>query len=172
MQMWLGKYLSNFEGSNIIMMMPANFSAVAENELTYVVGGASLVDYLAPVMTTQNWQNVSTNVVKIIGNTFLNTYAKSAFAALFDGNYVPGDFIGGVFNSVHRAYDKGYHTYDNNSWGAALGILNAGMSILGGAAAIYTLGSGSVGLEIKSVGVDKTTIDTGFAFGNTGSYEG
>ena len=29
------------------MMMPANFSAVAENELTYVVGGASLVDYLA-----------------------------------------------------------------------------------------------------------------------------
>ena len=47
------------------MMMPANFSAVAENELTYVVGGASLVDYLAPAMTTQNWQNVSTNVVKL-----------------------------------------------------------------------------------------------------------
>ena len=32
------------------MMMPANFSAVAENEMTYVVGG-SLVDVLAPVMT-------------------------------------------------------------------------------------------------------------------------
>ena len=29
------------------MMMPANFSAVAENEMTYVVGG-SLVDGLAP----------------------------------------------------------------------------------------------------------------------------
>ena len=28
------------------MMMPANFSAVAENEMTYVVGG-SLVDVLA-----------------------------------------------------------------------------------------------------------------------------
>ena len=40
------------------MMMPANFSAVAENEMTYVVGG-SLVDVLAPVMTTENWQNVS-----------------------------------------------------------------------------------------------------------------
>ena len=52
------------------MMMPANFSAVAENELTYVVGGASLVDYLAPVMTAQNWQNVSANVIKIVGNTF------------------------------------------------------------------------------------------------------
>ena len=46
------------------MMMPANFSAVAENEMTYVVGG-SLVDVLAPAMTTENWQNVSTNVIKM-----------------------------------------------------------------------------------------------------------
>ena len=83
------------------MMMPANFSAVAENELTYVVGGASLVDYLAPAMTTQNWQNVSTNVVKIIGNTFLANYVNAAFNSVFDGAYVPGDFIGGVFNTVH-----------------------------------------------------------------------
>ena len=132
------------------MMMPANFSAVAENELTYVVGGASLVDYLAPVMTTQNWQNVSTNVVKIIGNTFLANYVNDAFTQLFDGNYVPGDFIGGVFNTVNHAYDKGYHTYGDTRWGAALGILNAGMSILGGAAAIYTLGSNPIGLEVKT----------------------
>ena len=78
------------------MMMPANFSAVAENELTYVVGGASLVDYLAPAMKAENWQNVSANVIKIVGNTFLNSYVSSAFDSVFDGNYVPGDFIGGV----------------------------------------------------------------------------
>ena len=144
------------------MMMPANFSAVAENELTYVVGGASLVDYLAPAMTTQNWQNVSTNVVKIIGNTFLNKYVTSAFDALFDGHYVPGDFVGGVFNTVHHAYDLGYHTYGDTRWGAALGILNAGMSLLGGAAAIYTLGSGSVGLEVKSASTNVLGFD-GFA---------
>ena len=136
------------------MMMPANFSAVAENELTYVVGGASLVDYLAPAMKAENWQNVSANVIKIVGNTFLNTYAKSAFDSVFDGNYVPGDFIGGVFNTVHRAYDKGFHTYGNTQWGAALGLLNAGLSIAGGLSAIYTLGSGSVGLELKSVDSD------------------
>ena len=133
------------------MMMPANFSAVAENELTYVVGGASLVDYLAPAMTTQNWQNVSTNVVKIIGNTFLNAYAKEAFDSVFDGHYVPGDFIGGVFSTVHHAYDKGFHTYQNTQWGAALGILNAGLSVVGGLAAIYTLGNGSVGLKLEKV---------------------
>ena len=134
------------------MMMPANFSAVAENELTYVVGGASLVDYLAPAMTTQNWQNVSTNVVKIIGNTFLNKYVDQAFDSLFDGQYVPGDFVGGIFNTLTHTYETGYHTYGDTRWGAALGILNAGMSLVGGAAAIYTLGSSPIGLEVKKVG--------------------
>ncbi len=134
------------------MMMPANFSAVAENELTYVVGGASLVDYLAPAMKAENWQNVSANVIKIVGNTFLKNYATMAFNSVFDGNYVPGDFIGGVFNTVHRAYDKGAHTYSNGAWGAGLGILNAALSIAGGLSAIYTLGSSSIGLELKEVG--------------------
>ena len=141
------------------MMMPANFSAVAENELTYVVGGASLVDYLAPVMTAQNWQNVSANVIKIIGNTFLDKYAADAFSSVFDGHYVPGDFIGGIFSTVHHAYDKGSHTYANGAWGAGLGLLNAGLSVLGGLSAIYTLGSGSIGLELKKV--DTKVLDTG-----------
>ena len=142
------------------MMMPANFSAVAENELTYVVGGASLVDYLAPAMKAENWQNVSANVIKIVGNTFLNRYATAAFNRVFDGHYVPGDFIGGVFNTVHRAYDKGAHTYSNGAWGAGLGILNAALSIAGGLSAIYTLGSGSVGLELKKV--DGQVLNSGY----------
>ena len=137
--------------------MPANFSAVAENELTYVVGGASLVDYLAPVMTTQNWQNVSTNVIKIIGNSFLGMYKNQAFTTLFDGHYVPGDFIGGVFNTISDAYTTGTKTYKNGAWDKALGVVNAGMSILGGAAAIYTLGSDPIGLEVKDA-----SLKTGF----------
>ena len=148
------------------MMMPANFSAVAENELTYVVGGASLVDYLAPVMTAQNWQNVSANVIKIVGNTFLKSYVSSAFDSVFDGNYVPGDFIGGVWNTVHRAYDKGAHTYANGAWGAGLGLLNAALSIAGGLSAIYTLGSSSIGLEVKDA--DDKTLNTGYGFGYKG----
>ena len=147
------------------MMMPANFSAVAENELTYVVGGASLVDYLAPAMKAENWQNVSTNVIKIVGNTFLKNYVSSAFDSVFDGNYVPGDFIGGIFNTVHRAYDKGFHTYGNTQWGAALGILNAGLSIAGGLSAIYTLGSGSIGIECKDAGNKALNTEYGFGYG-------
>ena len=130
------------------MMMPANFSAVAENEMTYVVGG-SLVDVLAPAMTTANWQNVSANVIKIVGNSFLAKYTNDVLAQLFDGNYVPGDVIGYSVKNLDKAYNKGYGTFGGN-WGFAVGALNAGMQILGGLSAIYTLGSSSIGLETKS----------------------
>lgn len=130
------------------MMMPANFSAVAENEMTYVVGG-SLVDVLAPAMTTANWQNVSANVIKIVGNTFLAKYTGNVLEQLFDGQYVPGDVVGFAFKNIGNAYKTGASTYPDSSWGFALGALNAGMQILGGLSAIYTLGSSSIGLEVK-----------------------
>lgn len=133
------------------MMMPANFSAVAENEMTYVVGG-SLVDVLAPAMTTANWQNVSANVIKIVGNAFLAKHTTNLLGELFDGNYVPGDVIGYSIKNLDKAYNKGYGTFENNAWGLAAGALNAGMQILGGLSAIYTLGSSSIGLEVKGNG--------------------
>ena len=132
------------------MMMPANFSAVAENEMTYVVGG-SLVDVLAPAMTTANWQNVSANVIKIVGNAFLAKHTTNLLGELFDGNYVPGDVIGYSIKNLDKAYNKGYGTFGGN-WGFAVGALNAGMQILGGLSAIYTLGSSSIGLEVKGNG--------------------
>ena len=130
------------------MMMPANFSAVAENEMTYVVGG-SLVDVLAPAMTTANLQNVSTNVVKIVGNAFIAKNAEAVLGQLFDGHYVPGDVIGYAFNNIGNAFDVGSKTFENGDWGFAVGALNAGMQILGGLSAIYTLGSSPIGLETK-----------------------
>ena len=133
------------------MMMPANFSAVAENEMTYVVGG-SLVDVLAPAMTTANWQNVSANVIKIVGNAFLAKHTTNLLGELFDGNYVPGDVIGYSIKNLDKAYNKGYGTFENNAWGLAVGALNAGMQLLGGLSAIYTLGSSSIGLEVKGNG--------------------
>ena len=133
------------------MMMPANFSTVAENEMTYVVGG-SLVDVLAPAMTTANWQNVSANVIKIVGNAFLAKHTTNLLGELFDGNYVPGDVIGYSIKNLDKAYNKGYGTFENNAWGLAVGALNAGMQSLGGLSAIYTLGSSSIGLEVKGNG--------------------
>ena len=129
------------------MMMPANFSAVAENEMTYVVGG-SLVDVLAPAMTNTEWQNVSGNVIKIVGNSFLNKYVGDVMTQLFDGQYVPGDVLGYAFKGIGKAYETGSKTFGGD-WGFAVGALNAGMQILGGLSAIYTLGSSSIGLEVK-----------------------
>ena len=67
------------------MMMPANFSAVSENEMTYVMGGASLDDYLAPVMETAQWKQFSTNLVTIIGNSYLINIVSNTLCQIFDG---------------------------------------------------------------------------------------
>ena len=46
------------------MMMPANYSVIAENEMTYVNGGA-LIDCFAPLMNSSNWKTFNTNLIKI-----------------------------------------------------------------------------------------------------------
>ena len=129
------------------MMMPANFSAVAENEMTYVVGG-SLVDVLAPAMTTANWQNVSTNVIKIVGNAFIANNASKAFITLFVVYYVPGDIVGVLVGSVASAFKKVASALAGE-WAMGLGVLNAFMIIDWVMSEIYTLGSSPIGLETK-----------------------
>ena len=64
------------------MMMPANFSAISENEMTYVNGGASLAEILAPELKVENWQKFNTNMVTIIGNSFMSNYIKFCSTAL------------------------------------------------------------------------------------------
>ena len=130
------------------MMMPANFSAVAENEMTYVVGG-SLVDVLAPAMTTANWQNVVTNLVTITGNTVLKQNGNHIFNMVFGGDYVPGDLIGGAFDAISGTYKDAEGSVEK--WGAAKGVLNAGLVVVQALAAVYTLGTDTVKINVKDV---------------------
>ena len=57
------------------MMMPANYSVIAENEMTYVNGGASFIDAIgavtAPIWNLDNVKAFSTNIVTLIGNNFI-----------------------------------------------------------------------------------------------------
>ena len=50
------------------MMMPANYSVIAENEMTYVNGGASFIDAIgavtAPIWTLDNVKTFNTNIVE------------------------------------------------------------------------------------------------------------
>ena len=129
------------------MMMPANFSAVSENEMTYVMGGASLADYLAPVMETAQWQKFSKNMVNLIGKKYLDTFLSNPLGVVFSGAYIPGQsmnaFGSELGNIWAQNYGKPVKTQDKILKGLA-GVLNVGLNIAGNLAAIYNLGFGDV----------------------------
>ena len=137
------------------MMMPANFSAISENEMTYVNGGASLSEILAPELKLENWQKFNQNMVTIIGNSFLGDYVSNTVGTLFSGAYKPGNLGKAWFSGVSKYYNSGYDavvgngtdagmTYGNTALGTLNGALNAGLRIVGSAAAIYNLATANV----------------------------
>jgi hypothetical protein len=134
------------------MMMPANFSAVSENEMTYVVGG-SLVDVLVPVMTEKEWQKVNLNLVSIVGNTFVGKLVNATVAPLFTGSYVPGQIFSTVTGALGYKYKTGSEAIvsENKFLRGANGVLNAALSVVGGLAAVYTLGRGDVKIELPKI---------------------
>ena len=135
------------------MMMPANFSAISENEMTYVNGGG-LAEILAPELTVKEWQNFNKNMVTIIGNSFVNKYVENTVGTLFGGSYAPGAMGKAWFGDVKGYYDAGYkagfgkHTGELTAGDKFLnggnGVLNAGLRMVGSAAAIYNLATGTV----------------------------
>ena len=135
------------------MMMPANFSAISENEMTYVNGGASLAEILAPELKVKNWQTFNTNMVTLIGNKFVQQYVNNTVGVLFGGKYAPGALVSTALHTVRGAYKTGSESIDDgisanqgvsNFLAGANGALNAGLRIVGSAAAIYNLATGTV----------------------------
>ena len=135
------------------MMMPANFSAISENEMTYVNGGASLAEILAPELKVENWQKFNTNMVTIIGNSFMSKYIDNTVGTLFNGSYRPGNlgkaWYGDVKGSYNAGYNAGFGKHENETAGDKFlnggnGVLNAGLRMVGSAAAIYNLATGTV----------------------------
>lgn len=136
------------------MMMPANFSAISENEMTYVNGGASLADILAPELKVENWQKFNQNMVTIIGNSFMTKYIGNTVGTLFNGSYRPGAlgnaWYGDVMGSYNAGYNAGFGKHDgeltagDKFLNGANGVLNAGLRMVGSAAAIYNLATGTV----------------------------
>lgn len=128
------------------MMMPANFSAVSENEMTYVMGG-SIADYLAPVMEAAQWQNFSKNMVTLIGNKYLDTFLSNTLGVVFSGAYIPGQSINAFGSELGNIWAQNYgepvKAQDKILKGLA-GVLNVGLDIAGNLAAIYNLGFGTV----------------------------
>ena len=145
------------------MMMPANFSAISENEMTYVNGGAvALEDILPARLTVENWQRFNKNMVTLIGNKFVGDYVSNTLGQLFNGAYVPGNLGKAWFRGVSGAYTDGHDAILDPTFSrlpgldVANGVLNAGLRIVGSAAAVYNLATGNVKVALPSaITVDK-----------------
>ena len=138
--------------------MPANFSAIAESEMTYVVGGASLIDALgavtAPVWNADNVKTFNKNLIQIVGNTFAPKVIAGTLGVMFSGNWgvkvedkkTADGFIFGKNNALWEQLDVNGDSKTTNGF-------NKFMVGLGALAGIYTLGTA----ETKSW-VKETTI--------------
>lgn len=141
------------------MMMPANFSAVSENEMTYVMGG-SVAAYLAPVMEAAQWQKFSQNMVTIVGNKYLNEFLTNTVGAVFSGSWTPGKGLSGFGDAFSKVWTANYGNPTDTAGkikGGLLGAANVGLNIVGNLAAIYNLGFGTV----KNLASEKTFVDGG-----------
>ena len=113
------------------MMMPANYSVIAENEMTYVNGGASFIDAIGAVTawTAANVKTFNTNVVTIVGNAFVDDMVHNTLGYVFGGN-ANWKGIGDAF--------KGFFVAENKNVGDSIA------HTLGNVAAVYLLGNTTV----------------------------
>ena len=118
------------------MMMPANYSVIAENEMTYVNGGASFIDAIgavtAPIWGIENVKQFNTNIVTLVGNTFLNKVVDQTIGVLFSGE-TTWKAVGAIPKTLFSTNVRGNDIEKNN-------VGDYVMNALGIAAAVYNLG--------------------------------
>ena len=133
------------------MMMPANYSAIAENEMTYVVGGGLLEaigSVTAPVWGAANVKTFNTNLITIIGNSYVSKVLGATLGVMFSGAWGTKD------DDVAEAWgydkDKKVTIFGKNKalWNALdpnddkeTNGFNKFMQGIGALAAVYTLGT-------------------------------
>ena len=129
------------------MMMPANYSVIAENEMSYVNGGANFIDAIgavtAPIWDVNNVKTFSTNIVTLIGNNFIGKLVDGTLGVLFSGNTTWGD--------VKAAPKKLFSTGN--------GIGDDIANFLGLTAAAYNLGRVDVANKASSASIGMTKGD-------------
>ncbi len=134
------------------MMMPANYSAIAENEMSYVVGGGViefLGSFTAPVFTVANLKTLNTNIVTLIGNRYLGGLIDNTLGLVF-GGYVGAGKDGATWANIK---EKNVFTgiYNNLTTPGQVGDGIA--SIIGTGAALYNLGNATVANKASSAAI-------------------
>ena len=145
------------------MMMPANFSVVAENEMTYVVGGGLLEaigSVTAPVWTSANVKTFNTNLLTIVGNSYVSSLVKGTLGVMFGGNWggegANSSIFGGdgILSNVVKYGSTSAGTKEINSF-------NKFMQVVGLSAAVYQLGTESA----------KTVVGNAKVLGTNGKWD-
>ena len=143
------------------MMMPANYSAIAENEMTYVVGGGLLEaigSVTAPVWGAANVKTFNTNLLTIIGNSFVTDVIGGTVGVVFGGNYMTkyNDAEGKEKRVTVLGKNKGlWNALDPNGDEETTG-LNKFLQGVGALAAVYQLGTSTAKAavaESKPIGI-------------------
>ena len=138
------------------MMMPANFSVVAENEMTYVVGGGvieAIGSVTAPIWTPANVKTFNTNLVTIIGNTYVSSLVKGTLGVMFGGNW-GGDNGASIFGS--KGVLSNIVKYGPTGTGSKeINGFNKFMQVVGLGAAVYQLGTADAKTYVKETKVLK-----------------
>ena len=134
------------------MMMPANYSVIAENEMTYVNGGASFIDAIgavtAPIWNLDSVKTFNTNIVTLVGNTFLSKVVDQTIGVLFSGE-TTWKAVGAIPKTLFSTNVRGNDIEKNN-------VGDYVMNALGIAAAVYNLGVAPTKNSVKETDVKFT----------------
>lgn len=117
------------------MIMPANYSAIAENEMTYVDGGNVEIGSITsnPYVST-----FASNIGTLIGNTFVSKLINNTLGVMFGGEYTFGGVISRI-SSILSNTAKNDTDDGGNATVTTEGVLNAGMKVVGGLFALTQL---------------------------------
>jgi hypothetical protein len=132
------------------MIMPANYSVIAENELSYVDGG---FEFLVDQMTDA--KILTKNVVEYIGNSYTSKVLDA-----FIGTWFANDATSIV--SLLKTNVGGLFTRNVDVQGSTAGKVLMGLTnTIGVAAGIYMLGMDDTVIktyEVKSYALDAKTV--------------
>ena len=122
------------------MMMPANFSVMAENELVYVVGGSAVSDWA---------KTFNTNLVTIIGNSYVSKLVGATLGVMFGGNWGGDGPMSSFFGDNGSL--SGIVKYGIAGGSKELNGFNKFMQVVGLGAAVYQLGTNETKKYVKEV---------------------
>ena len=130
------------------MMMPANYSAIAENEMTYVVGGGLLEaigSVTAPVWGAANVKTFNTNLITIVGNSFVKDTLANTLGVAFGGTWFDKtgkkDGDKEIKNTIFGKNGNLHNWLGAKDGDKKMSGLNKFMQGVGVLSAVYTLGT-------------------------------